>query len=341
MAAALLATPLALTPGDVEKETSLDTTMINAEHVTKYYGANAAVCDLTFNIKKGEVVGLLGRNGAGKTTTLKILSGLLVPTAGRVRIADIDMREDPEALRARIGFLPDTPPLYPEMTVSTYLFFVARIKGVRGREVAASVEQALSATDLGSVRDDRIDTLSQGYRRRVGIAQAVVHSPALVLLDEPTSSLDPAQVVHMRKLIRGLACDHTVIVSSHLLAEIEKTCDRLLLLDQGRIVAEGSEQELARRVSSAIAIELEVRGTSASLAQTLASTPGVHAHTIDSEADGVTHAKVELDHDVREELARAIVQAGLGLRRLERVRVELEDIFMSLTTTPHATEVAA
>jgi ABC-2 type transport system ATP-binding protein len=309
--------------------------MINAEHISKYYGARAAVRDLTFSIQKGEVVGLLGRNGAGKTTILKILSGLLVPTSGRLRIGEIDMREGPAALCAHIGFLPDTPPLYPEMTVEAYLSFVAHIKGVR-RGLAAMLERALAATDLGKVRHDRIDTLSQGYRRRVGIAQAIVHAPALVLLDEPTSSLDPEQVVHMRQLIRGLAHEHTVIVSSHLLAEIEKTCDRLLLLDQGRIIAEGSEQELGRRLSSALAVEIEVRGSGADLTRILSTLAAVHQHRLVSEVDGMAHATVELTVDVREELARAIVQAGMGLRRLERVRVELEDIFLSLTATASA-----
>ena len=314
--------------------------MISAEHVTKYYGARAAVSDLTFNINAGEVVGLVGRNGAGKTTTLKILSGLLVPTSGRVRIDGIDLRDNPEAVRARIGLLPDTPPLYPEMTVTEYLRFVARIKGVRC-DLASKIENALVATDLTSVRDDVIDTLSQGFRRRVGIAQAIVHSPALVLLDEPTSSLDPAQVLQMRKLIRGLAHKHTVIVSSHLLAEIERTCDRLLLLDHGRIVGEGTEEELGRKLSAVTTIQLEVRGSSAALVAVLTGIAGVREHVIESEANGVTRARVELARDVREELAAAVVGAGLGLHSFERVRVELEDIFMSLTGASAPTEVAA
>ncbi|MBN1961054.1 MAG: ABC transporter ATP-binding protein [Deltaproteobacteria bacterium] len=313
--------------------------MIIAEHISKYYGAKVAVSDLTFSIKKGEVVGLLGRNGAGKTTILKILSGLLVPTAGRVRIADIDLRDNPESLRAQIGFLPDTPPLYPEMSVTDFLSFVARIKGLRG-PINDNVEQALIAADLESVRNDRIDTLSQGFRRRVGIAQAVVNKPALVLLDEPTSSLDPAQVVHMRQLIRGLAHEHTIIVSSHLLSEIEKTCDRLLLLDQGKIIAEGSEQELARKISAAINVAIEVRGSKTALEQTLNNIADVKRHTILSDTNGIIQAKVELDHDIREELSSAVIKAGLGLRRIEGDHIELEDIFMSLTTTPNTDEVA-
>ncbi len=312
--------------------------MINVEHVTKYYGARAAVSDLSFRIEPGEIIGLLGRNGAGKTTTLKMLSGLLVPTSGRVEIDGVDLRHDPEAVRARIGFLPENPPLYSEMTVEAFLRFVAHIKGVRAG-VDEKVARAVAATDLAEVSGDVIGTLSQGFQRRVGIAQAIVHEPALVLLDEPTSSLDPAQVVQMRKLIRGLAHRHTVIVSSHLLAEIEKTCDRLLLLDRGRLVAEGTEVELARRLSAATSLEIEVRGTSDALRRALEKLAAVKSHEIESEAAGVTRARVDLAGDAREELARAIVQAGLGLRRLERVRVELEDIFLSLTGGESAARV--
>ncbi len=312
--------------------------MINVEHVTKYYGARAAVSDLSFSIEKGEIVGLLGRNGAGKTTTLKMLSGLIVPTSGRVRVDGIDLRDDPEAVRARIGFLPENPPLYSEMTVEGFLRFVAHIKGVRAG-VGEKVARAIAATDLGEVAGDFVGTLSQGFQRRVGIAQAIVHAPALVLLDEPTSSLDPAQVVQMRKLIRGLAHEHTVIVSSHLLAEIEKTCDRLLLLDRGRLVAEGTEVELGRTLSAATSLEIEVRGSSDALRRVLEKLPAVRGHEVEGEADGVTRARVDLGGDAREELARAIVQAGLGLRRLERTRVELEDIFLSLTGGESATRL--
>jgi ABC-2 type transport system ATP-binding protein len=314
--------------------------MITVEHVTKYYGAQAAVSDLTFTIERGEVVGLLGRNGAGKTTILRMLSGLLVPTSGRVCIAGRDLRHDPEAVRASIGFLPDTPPLHGEMTVSDYLRFAVNIKGVRAG-ADEKVAAALAATDLEAVRCQRIDTLSQGYRRRVGIAQAIVHEPALVLLDEPTASLDPVQVVQTRKLLRDLAGKHTVLLSSHMLAEIEKTCDRLLLLDRGRIVAEGTEQDLARRVSAGLAVELEVRGSATALDRALAGVAAVSRHVVQSDADGLVRARLDLTTDAREELVRALVAAGLGVRRLERARVDLEDIFMSLTGSPRPAPSAA
>jgi ABC-2 type transport system ATP-binding protein len=305
-------------------------TMITAEHVSKFYGARAAISDLSFGIAKGEVIGLLGRNGAGKTTTLQLLSGLLAPTSGRMVIDGHDLREDPEGVRARIGFLPEKPPLYPEMTVEGFLAFVARIKGIRA-DVAGHVTRAVEATNLESVRHDLIATLSLGFQRRVGVAQAIVHRPALVLLDEPTSSLDPAQVVQMRELVRGLARQHTVIVSSHLLAEIEKTCDRLLLLREGKLVGEGTEEELARRVSSVQSLEVEVRGSAVALGRALLTVTAVRSHRVEADHDGVVRARVELATDAREELARALVEAGLGLRRLERQRLELEDVFLSLT----------
>lgn len=309
--------------------------MIIADHLTKYYGPRAAVSDLSFRIERGEVVGLLGRNGAGKTTTLKILSGLLVPTSGRVAIDGLEMREHPERVRAQIGFLPEVPPLYPEMTIEAYLRFAAQLKGAR-RDLAAKIERALAATDLLEVRYELIGTLSQGFQRRVGIAQAVVHEPALVLLDEPTSSLDPVQVVHMRKLIRGLAARHTVLVSSHLLAEVHQLCDRILVLAQGRLVAEGSEAELGGRVAAGIALELEVRGSAGALAAALGGFAGVRRHEIHDLGGGVVRAGIELATDAREELARALIQAGLGLRRLERVQLELENIFLSLTAADSA-----
>lgn len=304
--------------------------MIVAEHVTKYYGAHAAVDDLSFAVGEGEVVGLLGLNGAGKTTTLRLLSGLLMPTSGRVLIGGLDMAEDPEAARARIGFLPETPPLYLEMTVRDFLVFVARIKGVR-RTLDACLAEALAATDLVEVQNEPIGTLSHGYHRRVGIAQAIIHRPNLILLDEPTSGLDPVQVVHMRKLIRGLRGKNTIMVSSHILGEIHQMCDRIFVLQDGRIAAEGSEEQLAGRVASTTRVSVEIRGDRHALALALGQAARVAHHTIDRESQGITYATVELETDSREELARTLIQAGLGLRRLERVRLELESIFLKLT----------
>lgn len=309
--------------------------MIVCENVSKYYGERAAVSGVSFTIQDGEVVGLLGLNGAGKTTTLRMLSGVLVPTNGRLLVDGVDLAQAPDAVRAKIGFLPEPPPLYPDMRVCDFLEFVAHIKGLKG-DVRAAVDEALGACDLVGAREQFIGTLSHGYQRRVGIAQAIVHKPALILLDEPTSGLDPVQVVQMRKLIRNLGKKHTVLVSSHILSEIQQMCDRVLLLQQGKLVADGAPQALSQQAETATTVTIEVRGPREALAQALAKAAQVARHTIEREEQGVTHATVELTSDAREELARALVEAGLGLRRLERVRLELESVFLKLAAGDHA-----
>ena len=309
--------------------------MILAERISKYYGALAAISDLTFCAAPGEVVGLLGLNGAGKTTTLRILSGLLVPTAGKVVIDGIDMAEEPEAARARIGFLPESPPLYPEMTVDAFLRFVARINGVNDG-LDAAVASAAAATGTTEKLQQRIGTLSHGFQRRVGIAHASVHNPKLILLDEPTGALDPVQIVHMRELIRSLRADRTIIVSSHILSEVRQMCDRILVLHQGKKIAEGTPDELQGTANTAarLAVDLEVRGSREALARALAKVGGVAAHRVASENDDVVAAVVQLEHDCREELVAALLQAGLGLRHLARAESGLESVFLKLTAEP-------
>ena len=302
--------------------------MIVAENLTKYYGSRIALDDVSFAIESREVVGLLGLNGVGKTTTLRILSGLLVPSSGTVRVHGIDMARDPEGLRARIGFAPETPPLYEDMGVCEFLTFVAHIRGMTGK-VAPAVDEALAALDLTSVADAPISTLSHGYRRRVGIAQAIVNRPELILLDEPTGGLDPVQVVQMRELILSLRARHAIMLSSHALGEVQKVCDRILVLQKGRIAVQGSEAELAARLAGNTSVRLEVRGARAALEQALAPT-GHRLVAVDSEREGITRATVELRDDAREELVRILVQAGLGVRRLEPREVEIESIFLEL-----------
>ena len=304
--------------------------MIQAKGLTKYYGERAAVADLSFEIKEGEVVGLLGLNGAGKTTTLKILSGGLLPSSGQVRIGDLDMAQNPEAVRSRIGFLPEVPPLYPEMRVAEYLKFVANIKGMTG-DVAGAVNDALAATELVERKDDRIDTLSHGFKRRVGIAHAIVHRPALILLDEPTSGLDPVQVVQMRTLIRSLGKKNTILISSHILSEITQLCDRILVLQDGRIAAEGTEEELGEKVARAARVQLEVRGERDAVVSLLKGRDEVKSHTVEREDHGVVVVNVELKGDTPEALAKALIDGGLGLRRMEPTERHLENIFLRLT----------
>lgn len=302
--------------------------MIVVDNVTKYYGERAAVAGASFTIERGEVVGLLGLNGAGKTTTLKMLSGVLLPTSGRIAIDGIDLATGADEVRARIGFLPEVPPLYPEMRVRDFLTFVARIKGIKSG-VGEHVASALADTDLTEAADEFIGTLSNGYKRRVGIAQAIVHRPALIVLDEPTAGLDPKQMVHMRQLIRSLKARHTVLVSSHILSEIETTCDRIIVINAGRIAAIGTEAELARNVTGGTSVVVEVRGSKDALETAIRSSG--HTLTVEREDQGVVTARIELATDTREDLAKTIIAAGLGLRRLERVELELESIFLSLT----------
>lgn len=304
--------------------------MIVANQVCKNYGPVTAVDGLSFEIASGEVVGLLGLNGAGKTTTLKMLSGVVLPTSGQISIDGFDLASDPEAIRSRIGFLPETPPVYPEMSVLDYLRFVAHIKGLR-EDINSHIDQAIEATDLGEVRRRPIGTLSHGFQRRVGIAQAVVHKPRLILLDEPTVGLDPVQIVHMRKLIRNLGSNHTVLVSSHILTEVGQVCDRVLVLRAGRLVAEGSGDELAQRVSSNTTVRVEVTGA-ADVAE--AAIRGIHS-VVDVSRVSLGHTNefiVEMHSDERSALARAVVQADLGLLKLERTRLELESVFLELTS---------
>ena len=303
--------------------------VIRAAQASKYYGAFAAVRDLTFSIESGEVVGLLGLNGAGKTTTLKLCSGLLSATNGMVEIAGNNLHRNPARICQQIGFSPEHPPLYDEMPVADFIRFVARIKGV-DKNLEQAVDEALELTDLRAAKSESIGTLSHGYRRRVGIAQAIVHRPAVILLDEPTSGLDPVQIVHMREMVQELKVRHTILLSSHILHEIHQACDRILVLEKGTIVAQGREEELAARMQRSVRIALEARGEQALVEEILSRFSWLRKISIQERA-GVVHAEIELLEDKRESLARALIENDLGLRRLEPIDLELENIFLSLT----------
>jgi len=259
--------------------------MIKVEGLTKYYGERAAIRDLSFNIEKGEVIGFLGLNGAGKSTTLKVLGCVLLPTSGRVEIDGFDVTRDPHEIRKRIGFLPDTPPLYDEMTIAGYLEFVAQLRGVSKADLAMRVNDAMKKTSLTDRKDDVIASLSHGYRQRVGVAQALVHNPRLLILDEPTSGLDPVQIVEMRDLIRQLKGEHTVLVSSHILGEISQICDRYLVIQQGEIIARGTESDLGKLLGNAGASEIEVQGPAQRAIDIIMNVPGVTDVTV-SKLDG-------------------------------------------------------
>lgn len=302
--------------------------MIRAEGLTKYYERRCVVRDLSFSIADREIVGFLGRNGAGKTTALRMLAGLLTPSAGRIQIDGRDLLEDPLTMRWRIGFLPERPPLYDDMTVRGYLAFSAKLRGYEESRVEGRVADVLRLTGLESYRDEPISTLSHGYRQRVGIGQAIIHDPDLVILDEPINGLDPQQIVEMRKLIRSLRDRHTVLVSSHILTEISQTCDRLMIIHDGVLVAEGPEADLVTKIGGdRRQVIVGVTGDREKLDAVLKSAPFVQKY----ELIGGNDARVDLLEPKPEALAAAIVESGLGLRRLEPVRSELESVFLQIT----------
>ncbi len=315
--------------------------MIEIDQLLKYYGSSRAIGPVTTSVPDGQIVGLLGLNGAGKTTTLRMLAGDLLPTSGTIRIDGLSHAEAPEALRRRIGYLPDTPPLYPEMTVEGFLTFVARLRGVPRAQVASRVAEVLERTQLGGRRSQRIHELSHGYRQRVGIAQAIVHAPALVLLDEPISGLDPVQIVEMRGLLRSLRGEHTLIVSSHILSEISETCDRLLVLRDGQVVASGSEAELIASFLGRARVELLVQpnGPLQPLLTELQALSSVRSLTAQEQPEGPWLLHVEAEGELRAELARRVVAAGHGLLSLGRRQRELEALFLELSVTSPPAEV--
>lgn len=307
--------------------------MIEAVNIFKHYGAHAALDGVSFRIAPGEVVGFLGLNGAGKTTMLKVLCGLLLPSAGQVRVFDVDGVADPLALRKNIGFLPDRAPLYGEMSVREMLTYAGRLNGVDGARIKGRVNEVLGLASLEAVADDLVETLSHGYRQRVGIAQAIVHEPRLVVLDEPISGLDPAQIVAMRSLIRGLTEKHTVLLSSHILGEISQTCDRILVLHAGRIVAQGTEAELT--VGGHKRAEIVARGSLSELEKhELLRIDGVADVEAIAMPDGLIRLRARFgSNQVRERLVWALVQAGFGIRTVMDLESDLEAVFMKLTRT--------
>jgi len=305
--------------------------MIQVEQLSKYYGARAAIRNLSFRIESGEVVGFLGLNGAGKTTTLRILGGALLPTSGTVKLDGQDLATAPRTVRGRIGFLPETPPLYEEMTVGEYLAFVARLRGLPAERTGARVVESEERVGLRPLHDEPIATLSHGFRQRVGVAQALVHDPEVLLLDEPANGLDPVQNVEMRSLIRSLRGDHTVLVSSHILPEIAQTCDRLLVVRDGELVAQGSETELEERLGLGAGVELEMAGPAEAVAIALRRLEGVRSVTLQTGSAGRTLLKIDADDALRPQISRAAVAAGAELYRLDVSTDRLESLFLRLT----------
>ena len=305
--------------------------MIEARGLTRYYGHFAALSNATFSIEDKTIVGFLGLNGAGKSTVLKILAGLLLPNAGSVRIGGEDALASSDALRKRIGFLPEEPPLYRDMRVAEFLRWVGQVKGRTAAQVEADLPKVMETCQLTLVADKVISELSHGFRKRVGIAQAIIHRPDVVILDEPISGLDPQQIVDLRKVVLSLKKNATVLISSHILAEVAQTCDRVLVIHEGRIVAEGSERELGKSLGDGDRLTIVVRGKEAAVEEHLTEAEAVSNYELKTLKDGTVEARLTLTGDDRESLVASLVEGGFGVRSVQETVSELEQIFLELT----------
>ncbi len=309
--------------------------MIEVESLTKVFRENPAVDHVSFHVGKGEILGFLGPNGAGKTTTMRMLTGYLPATAGTVRIGGYDVQKQSMEVRKRIGYLPEVPPLYSDMTVEAYLDFVARIKRVPSAERAERVARSMELAHVGDRRRELVHRLSRGYRQRVGLAQALVHDPDVLILDEPTAGLDPKQIIEVRRLIKSLAGAHTIILSTHILPEVGMTCDRVLIINHGKIVAEDTPEHLTTQLRGGERLRVLVRGEEAPLREALAGLEGLQEVAVTPLREGGALSValgVEPERDVRGKVAARIVGKGLELLELRSERMSLEEIFLQLTT---------
>lgn len=308
--------------------------MIEVQHLTKRYGPFTAVNDINFTVERGEILGFLGPNGAGKTTTMRVLTGYMPPTEGKAIVAGFDVSDQPIEAKRRTGYLPETPPLYPDMTVVDYLTFVARIKGVPRGDRKKRVDTAMERTRVADMASRHCGKLSKGYKQRVGLAQAILHNPEVLILDEPTAGLDPKQIIQTRALIKELAGDHTIILSTHILPEVSQTCQRVVIINKGRVVAVDTPENLTAKVSGSATMYVQVDSAGADATSALSTIPGVTRVTVADARASITGFEVESEtgRDVRRELAAAIVGHGWGLLELRPNRLSLEDVFLQLTT---------
>ncbi len=309
--------------------------MIEVQDLTKTYGSVTAVDHVSFTVNKGEILGFLGPNGAGKTTTMRILTGYMPATSGTARIAGFDVFGDSLEVRRHIGYLPENPPVYPDMSVEGYLEFVARIKNVPAEKRAERIADAMHKTNLEDRRHELIKRLSRGYKQRVGIAQALVHDPDVIILDEPTVGLDPKQIIEVRHLIKGLAGNHTIILSTHILPEVSMTCDRVVIINKGKIAAVDTPQNLTSQLKGGQKIRVEVQAPEKGLRDALGQIPGATSVQVEQiPAGGHLAATIETAQgaDIRSQVAAKVVQSGWQLFELRGVSLSLEDIFLELTT---------
>ena len=308
--------------------------MIEVQHLTKRYGPVTAVDDISFTVERGEILGFLGPNGAGKTTTMRVLTGYMPPSEGKAVVAGYDVFDQPIEAKRRTGYLPETPPLYPDMTVREYLAFVARIKGVPRPNRKARIDEMMQKTRIADMANRLTSKLSKGYRQRVGLAQALMHNPDVLILDEPTAGLDPKQIIETRELIKGLAGDHTIILSTHILPEVSQTCQRVVIINRGKVVAVDTPENLTSRLRGSETMYLQVDANGADAAAVLSKVSGVtRVGVADTKGAAVGYEiDSEKGRDVRRELASAVVGRGWGLLEMRPMRMSLEEIFLSLTT---------
>jgi ABC-2 type transport system ATP-binding protein len=309
--------------------------MIEAINLTKVYDNTPALTDVSFSVQKGEILGFLGPNGAGKTTTMRILTGYLPPTSGTAKVAGFDVLDQSKEVRERIGYMPENPPVYGDMTVKSFLHFISRIKGVPPSKEKERVDAVVQKCSLESVYKRLIGHLSRGYRQRVGLAQALIHDPEVLILDEPTIGLDPAQIIEIRQLIKNLAGNHTVILSSHILPEVEQTCARVVIINKGKIVAIDSPEKLSMSLRGANLYTIRVRRPSPELENKLKDLQGVV--DFKTEEDGAYVIETGKDVDIREEIAELVVGRKAGLLELRPVAFTLEDVFVQLMEAEQST----
>src|SRR6202035_1100815 len=320
--------------------------MITVQGLTKRYAHNTAVDQISFEVTKGQIVGFLGPNGAGKTTTMRMLTCFLTPSGGTATVAGFDILEQPFEVKKRIGYLPETPPVYPEMRIVEYLMFVGRLKGLTGSDLRSRVDYSCERCAIAEVRDKIIGKLSKGYRQRVGLAQAIIHNPDVLILDEPTAGLDPKQINETRDLIKSLAGDHTIILSTHILPEVSQTCEQVIIINKGKIVATDSVSNLQNRARSGESVVVEVAGRNGSLDPTavqrkLEQVVGVSRVIPKSDGQKRVIFEVEATKTVRGDVARAVVESGWDLNELRPAALSLEEIFLQLTGSEAPAEMEA
>ena len=312
--------------------------MIDVHNITKRYGHHTAIDRVTFSVAKGEVLAFLGPNGAGKTTTMRILTGFMPATEGTARVAGLDCTDQPLEVKRQIGYLPETPPVYQELTVTEYLTFVGQLRGMTGPKLTSALDQSIGRLELGTVRHRLIGNLSRGFRQRVGLAQALLHDPPVLILDEPTVGLDPKQIIEIRELIKSLAGSHSVILSTHILPEATAVCQRVVIINKGRIVAEDTPEQLSARLRQSEKVSLTLKSCPVDCEAKLRAIPGV-LHVLPGQGGGTFLIECELGRDLRDELARVAVTNQWGLLELRTVSMTLEDVFLQLTRhEDHSTE---